>query len=85
MTELKPCPFCGGEFKIRVCDDEGNNRIDDYEFDAYSGLNYAIEHTVGDNPNCPIAKYEGEHIGVYLYDDRDEAVEALNRRAENDT
>ena len=24
MAELKPCPFCGGEVSLVLCDDEGN-------------------------------------------------------------
>lgn len=27
MTELKPCPFCGGEVKVSLCHDFG---VDDY-------------------------------------------------------
>lgn len=79
-TKLKPCPFCGGEAKVRVCDDEGNYYPDEYEFDAWSGLSFAIEHTVGNNPDCPIAQYEDMQIGVYLYDEREDAIEAWNRR-----
>ena len=29
MDKLLPCPFCGGETKIAVCDSEGNLHDDD--------------------------------------------------------
>ena len=28
MEELKPCPFCGGTPKIKVCDSSGTYRAD---------------------------------------------------------
>jgi hypothetical protein len=81
--KLKPCPFCGGETKIAVCDSEGNLRDDDYEQNPWSGLGYQLIHTIEENEGCPIAKYDcdGAEMGVYIYDSKEEAIEAWNRRA----
>lgn len=83
MNELKPCPFCGGEVLIMVCDDEGNIHTWDYEYDPWSGLAYCLWHSQVENltNECPIAGHEGEgKMGVWLYESRDEAAEAWNRR-----
>ena len=50
MTELKPCPFCGGEVRLALCDSEGNPRDDDYLQDPYSGVGYHIVHSAKDIP-----------------------------------
>lgn len=38
MIELKPCPFCGGQVKFLIMDDEFNIRDEEYEKDPWSGL-----------------------------------------------
>lgn len=79
MGTLKPCPFCKGSVNILVCDDEGNiHEEDGYEEKPWSGISFVLEHTHEANPDCPIAHYEGEHLGVYLYDSREEAMNAWN-------
>ena len=86
MSELKPCPFCGGNANIAICDDEGNLHDADYMNLPYSGVGYIIRHTVEENQNCPIASYEvdgGIVGGVYIYDTAEEAIEAWNRRADD--
>jgi hypothetical protein len=85
-NELKPCPFCGANIKVVCCDDEGNTHSDDYENDPWSGLGYQLYHDIDDDPNneCPIARHSGEGImGIFIYDSREEAIEAWNRRAGN--
>lgn len=81
--ELLPCPFCGSEIRIVVCDDEGNIREDNYEKNPWSGLGYRLYHDVADckNANCPIAGHEGNgEMGIWIYDTREDAIEAWNRR-----
>lgn len=81
MTKLiKLCPFCGGKVEIQIRDAEGNLRDEEYEKDPWSGLTYSIGHYTGDNPNCPIATYKEDIVGVYLYESKNEAIEAWNRR-----
>lgn len=80
---LKPCPFCGGTFRIVVCDDEGNIHDEAYEKDPWSGLGYRLCHETADDPTgeCPIAGYDGEgFLGTFIYDTREEAIKACNRR-----
>ena len=83
MAELKPCPFCGGKVSIVLCDDEGNLHDEAYRERPYSGLGFMLHHAHEDNPECPIASYEcdgGVLGGVYIYDTEEQAVEAWNRR-----
>ncbi|OMC99136.1 hypothetical protein MKX34_26480 [Paenibacillus sp. FSL R5-0636] len=82
IENLKSCPFCGGIAKITVSDAEGNSRDEEYELDPWSGLTFRISHAHEENENCPIAVYEadGAELGVYLYESREEATEAWNKR-----
>jgi hypothetical protein len=83
MAELKPCPFCGGEISLVLCDDEGNLHDESYRERPYSGLGCMLHHAHEDNPECPIASYEcdgGILGGVYIYDTEEQAVEAWNSR-----
>lgn len=83
MIELKPCPFCGGEVKLLVLDDEFNIRYEEYESNPRSGLQYGLSHPVDDNPSCPIATDPYEILGRCGYDTRKEAAETWNRRVDN--
>ena len=85
VENLLPCPFCGGNFLIAVCDDEGNIHNEaGYEQDPWSGLGYQIVHSVEENKDCPIAKYEEDDaiMGIFIFDTREEAIEAINRRTQ---
>ena len=87
MDELKPCPFCGGNVSIILCDDEGNLHDESYREHPYSGLGFMLHHAHEDNPECPIASYEcdgGILGGVYIYDTEEQAAEAWNRRADDE-
>ena len=83
MDEVKllECPFCGGAARILVCDEEGNIHDDAYEDDPWSGLRFAIQHDESNaDEDCPIATCDGEMIGGFTYDTRQEAATAWNRR-----
>ena len=79
------CPFCGGEFHLGLCDEEGNLRNNDYLDNPYSGISYCIIHSLKDVPNgihCPIAtSYDDSAISEYLYRTKEEALEALKLRS----
>jgi hypothetical protein len=82
MEDLKPCPFCGRIPRIAVCDDEGNLHHEEYENDPWSGLGYLLEHVAIEENDyiCPVATFEDEPIGTRIYDSREEAINAWNRR-----
>ncbi|MFS0878004.1 hypothetical protein [Solibacillus isronensis] len=82
METLKPCPFCGGQAKIQVCDDEGNLRSEEYKADPWSGLSYMISHDNEANKDCPIASHyeDGGVIGTFLYESEEELTAAWNKR-----
>ena len=78
--KLKPCPFCGGEARLVVCDSEGNVHDESYEADPYSGLSYAIVHgSDGCCGECPVSTSD---LLPWLYETREEAAKAWNRRSE---
>ena len=79
---LKPCPFCGGKAEIQIRDSECSLRDEEYEKNPYNGLMYSIGHRINDNLNCPIANYEQDMVGVYLFESKDEAIETWNKRIE---
>ena len=90
MDNLKPCPFCGGIPDIGVFDDEGNRHPElGYEEEPWSGLTSGIIHddtnSNDEDFDCPIAVSDiGEPIGRFLYDTKEEAIEAWNRRTKNE-
>lgn len=56
--KLRPCPFCGGEAKLQLTDDEGNFKDESYLEDTYSGVGYVIVHDISNSTRCcPIATY----------------------------
>ena len=78
------CPFCGGKFRIIVCDYIGNIKEDPDKYlkNPWSGLSFAIQHEEQDVPDgvkCPIASHEGDNStqGIWLYDTQDDAIDAL--------
>ena len=76
--ELLPCPFCGGESKIIVCDREGNLHDEGYERNPWSGLCYLIFHKSED---CPVGHSYPDDVRC-MYDTEAETIEAWNTRSE---
>lgn len=85
------CPFCGGEVKVAVCDDEGNIKrpiggkyAEEYEKDPWSGLRYKLWHdeTMTNGNECPIAHEDSPlgGLGRCIYKSREDAFEAWNAR-----
>lgn len=82
LEALKPCPFCGGSASVGISDDEGNPRDEKYENNPWSGLSFTILHGHDNNKECPIANHDedGATVGILLYESREEAVQAWNKR-----
>lgn len=81
MSELKPCPFCGGKAKFFVKSHMEREIMRGYSFGIYCTkcdittpkTNYSIEFQLNGN---------GEIEAII--DERSLAIKAWNRRAEND-
>lgn len=82
LLKTKPCPFCGGKFYAGICDDEGNERDEEYLDDPWSGISYALIHDeeTGANEDCPL--YRPQYV---LYDSMESMIENLNKRHGEDT
>lgn len=87
MTEkLRPCPFCGGEARLQLTDEEGNFRDESYLENPYSGVGYVIMHdTNNSTSDCPIATDSDSSQGSYIYESKEEAIITWNKRDCNDT
>lgn len=86
MTEkLRPCPFCGGEARLQLTDEEGNFRDESYLENPYSGVGYVIMHdTNNSTSDCPIATDSDSSQGSYIYESKEEAIITWNKRDCND-
>lgn len=80
IERLKPCPFCGGEARLQLTDEEGNFKDESYLEDPYSGVGYVIVHDISDSSECPIATYCDEALGTYIYTTKEAAIFAWNLR-----
>lgn len=80
MEKLKSCPFCGENINLGISDDEGNMRDEEYESEPWSGLTFTLIHEYQDGVGCPIATHHGEILGCRLYESREEATQAWNKR-----
>ena len=81
------CPFCGGEIKVVVCDDEGNihhSDAEEYEQNPRSGLGYKLWHDENmTNENmCPVAHENNSSngLGRHIYGSREDALKTWNAR-----
>lgn len=82
-VELDPCPFCGGEARVQLCDGDGNYCGDGYLADiGKDEVFYGIAHDIATAPDCPIAMGGDQAIGALLYGTPEEVAEAWNRRTE---
>lgn len=79
--ELKPCPFCGEKIGYYITDMEGNLRDESYISDPWSGLSFAIKHTISTSPRCPIASHDDEILGTALFESLEELALWWNTRA----
>ena len=80
------CPFCGGQVRIAVCDDEGNIHVDGYEEAPWSGLGFLLVHSHEDAPSskiCPIATWDDEGLGVEIYNTKEAAFNTWCSRKRN--
>lgn len=77
--KLLPCPFCKEPVGLQLCDSAGNFREPEYEEEPWSGLGFQLIHKVKDG-ECPIATHEGESLGSFIYDTKETAIAAWNRR-----
>lgn len=76
------CPFCGGEVIIRVCDEEGNFQPPEYEHEPWSGLGFVLYHDrTMSKGTCPIAHHVDEHLGIYIFNDRESAEKSWENRS----
>lgn len=71
MEQLKPCPFCGRTNKLII--HEMSQRLDDTDMKQYT----VVCNASGDNTGC------GANCG-YGHFTKQEAIEAWNRRADNE-
>lgn len=70
MTELKPCPFCGGKMALVVC------REPNYFEGKLNGYQYQVV--------CDASSGKGCGASCGYQDDLETAIKEWNRRTEND-
>lgn len=85
MEELKPCPFCGEQVKVVICNDCGkihNDKEGEIHYGLRDNLGYGISHNFyGDDFFCPIATRYNQILCDLIYGTEKEAAEAWNMRA----
>ena len=79
---LKPCPFCGQNVEIGICDREGNFKGPEYIDDPYSGTMFIITHKKNEDCILHCDPRNWEHVGTFLFEDVCELMKIWNRRTE---
>lgn len=79
MAKLKPCPFCGGKAKIMECDQE-------LPFSEKISIFFVCCKECGCSPFhfSEVNLYYKENCKIIADELRKKAIEAWNRRADND-
>lgn len=79
MTKFKPCPWCGRTPMIVLTDELGAPYKPNPRPAGYS----LFHISQGEDDRCPIATEAWLALGVWLYDNEEEAAEAWNARMED--
>lgn len=80
MTELKPCPFCGGKanFFVKVNSTTGTHR--GWKFGVYCTM---CDSSLPRNDYVLDVDFDPNGEITIVRDERNDAIEAWNRRANN--
>lgn len=82
MDNLKPCPFCGGEAEFRLIRTDNGNSTLEFQFRISCKVcrmgNYSVVNRVRINFNSDGKLY-------FDTDERERAIEAWNRRVNDET
>jgi len=75
MPHFDPCPFCGAKVLARLYDDVCDSGDEDTEG------KYVLVHGVTESL-CPIEQYDGEYLGMLIFDSPEDAAATWNTRCD---